>query len=300
MGRDANERGGATWRKLELLPDFDKTGRGRGRGAGRAPSVWTHGDAALNQAAWVYDLLRMYGTFDAIYLPLWILGCPIPLWRVRQALATPLEAVADSIARSRFAGKAQIGVEDVIDDAVHEFTQNAQRLGVKPSQPEDALETFMNLVFNSNYNLADPLIKETIARLWNWRRALKFARFINRHLSLRGFNEAVDKAADDDLMAVRRDLDVLREIVCLFGRMIERLPAVVRERLKESFADKLPALFSIGKLCIFVDLSLRRIGYGERINHELQTVLGHMRGEFGEQLKRELLAASSRLANGGE
>ena len=82
--------------------------------------------------------------------------------------------------------------------------------------------------------------------------------------------------------------------------MIERLPAVVRERLKESFADKLPALFSIGKLCIFVDLSLRRIGYGERINHELQTVLGHMRGEFGEQLERELLAASSRLANGGE
>lgn len=30
------------------------------------------------------------------------------------------------------------------------------------------------------------------------------------------------------------------------------------------------------------------------------TVLGHMRGEFGEQLARELLAASSRLANGVE
>jgi hypothetical protein len=91
----------------------------------------------------------------------------------------------------------------------------------------------------------------------------------------------------------------LKEMVCISGQMLSRLPADVRERLRKGFAGKLPALFSIGELCIYVDLSLRRNGYGERIDRELQTALSHMRGEFGEQLERWLLEASSRFLTHG-
>lgn len=294
-GRGVKERSIANWRDIELLPDFDQTGPGRGQGPGRGRSVWTRGVETLSQATWVYDLLPRYKRVDALYLPLWILGCQIPLGRVRQALAKPLEAMADSIARSRVVGKAEIGVEDVIDDAVHEYIQDIQRAGMKRSQTEEAIEINMNLVFNSDYNLADPLIKESIRKLWNWRGALKFARFVSRHLSMRGFKEAVDEATDDDLMAVRRDLGLLKEMVCLFGQMLSRLPADVREMLNKGFAGKLPALFSLGEICIFVDLSLRRNGYGEWIDRMLQTALTHLRGELGELLERELSSAFARM-----
>jgi hypothetical protein len=294
-GRGVKERSIANWRDLELLPDFDKAGPGRGKGPGRGRSVWTRGTEALSQATWIYDMLRRYKRFDALYLPLWIIGCHIPLGRVRQALAEPLEGIADSIARSRVVGEVEIGVEDVIDDAVQEYIQDSQRAGVKRSQTEEAVEVSMNLVFNSDYNLADPLIKESIGKLWTWKGALKCARFVSRHLSLRGFKEALDEATDDDLIAVRRDLGLLKEMVCLFGQMVSRLPADVRERLNKCFAGKLPALFSMGEICVFVDLSLRRNGYGEWIDRMLQMALTHLRGEFGELLERELSSAFARM-----
>jgi len=61
------------WRRRELLPDFDQKGQGLGQGAGRRPSVWTDGQAVIERAAWVSDLIRVYGRMESAYLPLWML-----------------------------------------------------------------------------------------------------------------------------------------------------------------------------------------------------------------------------------
>jgi hypothetical protein len=76
------------WRRRELLPKFDQKGQGLGQGMGRRPSVWTEGQVIIERAAWVSDLIRVYGRMERTYLPLWMLGFPIPLKRIRQSLSS--------------------------------------------------------------------------------------------------------------------------------------------------------------------------------------------------------------------
>jgi hypothetical protein len=66
----------------------------------------------------VSDLIRVYGRMESAYLPLWMLGYPIPLKRVRKALRQPT-ADLNQVIRKEMKGKGDLDIEDVIDDALY-------------------------------------------------------------------------------------------------------------------------------------------------------------------------------------
>jgi hypothetical protein len=98
-------------------------GRGFGRAhGGRQRNGWTDGDSIFNQALWVYRLLKSHSAYVDLYVPLWLLGFPIPLSRIREGLVKPLDTITDD---ATFDGRDAI--EDYIDDAAYEFSEGVRR-----------------------------------------------------------------------------------------------------------------------------------------------------------------------------
>jgi hypothetical protein len=50
------------------------------------------------QSKQVYELLKTHDAFVDVYVPLWILGFPVPLSRIRQGLKRPLEVTSNDVA----------------------------------------------------------------------------------------------------------------------------------------------------------------------------------------------------------
>jgi hypothetical protein len=129
---DVTERQVADWRRNDLLRPFDALGKGRGQHRGRECSSWSNGEAVLNQALWVRELIQIYGSVEDVYLPLWVLGYLVPLERVREALGTPLDEMAHSIAeaiesKSRATGE----IEDLIEEAAYHNVEEMRRAGAE-------------------------------------------------------------------------------------------------------------------------------------------------------------------------
>lgn len=310
---DINERKVANWRRGDLLPELDRKGQGLGRGAGRQPGVWMDGESVVERAAWVANLLRVYGQGEGAYLRLWMLGYLVPLKRVKKALKHPFDVIRKSI-RKEMTEKEDLGFEGFIDESVDEACRNARKGGIKGFQVSPVLMgVFSNLFFNREYNLEDehePFGRTVKAfRLRQARRInrqptpnddnavalFEHALFIKEHLSFDQITGALQDCTDDDLRVVARDLEIMREIVFHLGRMVKALFFAVPAEFTDGFADKWHALFTVGTMCVLADLSLRRRGHGNWIDRVLPDVLNRVRAECTESREAELKTSSAQF-----
>jgi len=135
---DVTKRRVATWRAKEIIPSFDVIGGGRGQSLGRESSGWSNGDIIVEQAAEAYGLLKTYRTLDDLYFPLWVLGYPVPLGHIREALSRPLEPTLEFIQAE---GGTRGELEDEIGDQAFKFVQIVDRSQLLPcSVPQDAIK----------------------------------------------------------------------------------------------------------------------------------------------------------------
>jgi hypothetical protein len=316
------------WRENDLLPPFDLVGGGRGKGSGRKCNSWSDGQRVIRQALWVWKLLQIYRGFDNLYLPLWMLGCEIPIWRVREALSEPLHKITGAIeADASMPGE----FEDIIDDAAYEYS-----LGMELTEPEslripkEALEALINIFFNPEYNLNDYPFERGAETLKEWEHKFHHrnasaemnkgidtipstqnesannlfdhAAFFKEYLSVHQFKMAVDECANDDLLCVEHDLRIVREMAFSIHKMIlilaQDLPAEFKEMpgLEVVSAKFMAVIFAVGRLIVLADLSLRRNGFAEVIDRHMPEVLFWFRQEVNERLEIQLAEVSPKFA----
>jgi uncharacterized protein YneF (UPF0154 family) len=292
------------WRRRELLPKFDQRARGLGRGVGKRPSVWTDGQAVIERAAWVSDLIRVYGRMESAYLPLWMRGYPITLKRVRQALRQPA-AKLDQAIRKEMKRDGGLTHEDVIDD----FLYKAQRgiLKNNPSLSLDQVRGMYNLMFNPDYD-PEELASDEFAPHKNasggqphtphqsqTSSLFQYAPFIKEHLSFQREKEILRHCTVEDLKIIERDVGILREIVFHLGRIAKAAVSAAPAELTAGFTDKWHVLFFLGRKCILADLSLRRSGYDNWIDENLPLGLEMIRAMFNEEREAEIRAKSPQM-----
>jgi hypothetical protein len=320
---DVTKRRVALWRANEILPSFDIIGSGRGRQRGRESNAWSNGAEVLKQAVQVYELLKMYKTFNELYLPLWMHNCKVPLEPVRAALIGPLEtAVRDADVRVN----GRNAVEDDIDDAAFTLSELIQGSNIKLfGIPPEALAALVNVVINNDYDLEDQpfldgkealqefdqTVEESCAEMFGddvasrvsqskptdtmWT-ILTHAPFINKYLTVQHLKEALDGCTIEDLASVQRDLQVVREILLLFKPMIEILMPFMPGAQRKLSAENLTSIYNAGKVLIWVDMSLRRNGYGMWIDHLLSTMLSEIKKDMNEEVKQGLVEAGPHIA----
>lgn len=296
------------WRRDDLLPDFDRKGRGLGRGAGREPSVWLDGEAVVERAAWVSNLIHLYGR-ESVYLPLWLLGYAVPLKRIRKALRQPVSDINQAF-RKELKVKMKDGLifEDVIDDALHEASRKFQKDSPPGFQVSlDRMSAAYNIFFNPDYEPEDGAFEEfQSGEEASGERAIsldedpmggifQYAAFIKEHLSFERMKEALRHCTDEDLRTVERDIGIMREIVFHVGRMVEAMFSAVPAEFTEGFTDKWHALFTVGRMFVLADLALRRSGFGDWIDHFLQEALKEVRAICNEELERKFQADSAQF-----
>jgi hypothetical protein len=320
---EMTERQIADWRRKELLPPFDVIGAGQGRQRGRARSSWSDGEAVLNQALWVRELLQIYGSVESIRLPLWVLGYPVPLKRVRETLGRPLAELADSMAeaiedKSRASGE----IEDFIEEAAYHHVEKLRRTGAGGLlMPQHALEALINVFLNQGYDLTDGAFELGAEELKEYESAMlqrqaaaltaeglsdahlarkdnrleslfDRAPFIKQYFSLHQLKRAVDECTDGDLQAVSHDLYLLREMALLASKIITILTSEVPAEYKPARADILRPILDIGGALILADLSLRRNGFAQEIDYFLPEALRAFQHGFTEEVELELVEAS--------
>jgi len=320
---DITVRRVAAWRAHDLLPPFDRAGAGRGQRLGRERSSWADGDSIINQAMWICELSQSYESLDDLALPIWMLGYYVPLRRVRQALSEPLEQLTQAIeGEVNSSGE----LEDMIGDAAYEYAKKVAREGVKLLEmPQDSIEAFLNVFFNPAYNLSDAPFEDAVEALREHEREVleehvaalctkgleidptrqndrdpggifKHAPLVKEYFSLYQLKCAVDECTDEDLRAVERDVDIMREAVLLLRKLFSILARDLGADFDMMLTRTLPLLFTIGKLIIWADLSLRRRGYSQIIDTSLPEALRLLREKCDENFEREIAEASQSVA----
>jgi hypothetical protein len=320
---DVTERQIADWRRKELLPPFDVTGGGRGRSRGRKRSSWTNGRLVFNQTLWVRELLQIYGSVESVRLPLWVLGYPVPLGRVREVLGGPLNEMAEGIAEAiENEARASGEIEDLIEEAASQNVEEMRRVGAEALlMPQHTLEALLNVFFNQGYDLTDGAFELGAEELKKYESAMQqrcaaalaskgladvdMARhdsslmdffdhtpFIKQYFSLHQLKLAVEECTDDDLRAVQRDLCCLRGMALLVRKIITIITSEIPAEYKPARADILQPILSVGGLLVLADLSLRRNGFAHAIDYLLPMALREFRQGFTEEVERELVEAS--------
>jgi len=323
---DVTERQVADWRRKDLLPPFDVAGGGRGRRRGRERSSWTNGKAVLNQALWVRKLLQIYRSKESIRLPLWVLGYPVPLNRVREALGGPLSEIANEIAEAiENEARASGEIEDMIGEATYQHVEEMRREGAQALLlPQHSLEALFNVFLNQGYDLTDGAFELGVEEMREYEAAMRQrqdaaraaeglsdgdrarqddslesfierAPFIKQYFSLHQLKQAVDECTDSDLRAVQRDLSYLRGMVLLLRKIMMILMREIPDEYKPKWEDRLRPILSFGRLVILADLSLRRNGYAGKIDYFLPEALRQFQQQFTEEMERELIETSKQI-----
>ena len=311
---DVNVRRIADWRRGNMLPPFDVLGSGCGRGTGgRKPNGWIDHNSVLNQALWVYRLLKTHSSFVDLYVPLWLLGFPIPLNRIREGLAKPLETTATDVA-CRIDGRNSI--EDVIDDAAYEFSEGVKRANWNVlDMPEEVIAAILNILFNSTYNLIDEPFEHAVDSVGEWERkfqqkclefledsksvaraeqlpnesgVFRHAQFVNDFLSIPHLRQVVSECADEDLIAIGKDIAIAREIMSEFNRLLAIVLRYVPPEMQPTHEELVKMILSVGKITLYIDLSLRWSGHGKLIDELLAAVLTAIRNQSTEQVEQEI------------
>jgi len=323
---DVTERQLADWRRKDLLPPFDVMGSGRGRRRGRERSSWTNGESVLDQALSVRELMQIYRSTESVRLPLWVLGYPVPLKRVREALGGPLNEIANEIACAiENEARASGEIEDMIGEITYHHAEELRREGGEALLlPQHSLEAILNVFLNQDYDLTDGAFELGIEELREYETALrqrqdaalaaegfgdaeparqddsllKFvdrAPFIKQYFSLHQLKQAVDECTDSDLRAVQRDLSYLRGMAHLLHKIITILTREIPAEYHPSRADNLQPILSAAGLVILADLSLRRHGFAREIDYFLPEALRRFKQQFNEEKERDLVEASKQI-----
>lgn len=345
---EASRRELASFRKDNLLPPFDQSGKGRGRGSGRGKSLWLNGQGVIAQASWIYRLFRLTDEYDDVYLALWMLGYDITLEDVWESLNRPLEELNGTIEEELERKKEHVveanSLEEIIDDTVVDVAEHLKK-ELEENQvaswmfqvPQTSMAAFLNILLNRvesksvlaancGYNLEEAEFREGKNAYIDWKSAAaqkcaelfgddvagKLAaenpndtmlmlfnnpQVINKYLSLPRFLEVLGECTYEDLIAVRRDVQVGREAVM---RLSRALPLIKPKRLEQIESesepeDLLPVAFSVGRLLILADLSFRRAGCGELIDQGM-SMLGELLKRFDEWMEREGPEACQQVA----
>lgn len=320
---DVTERQIADWRRKEMLPPFDVIGSGRGRSRGREQSSWSNGRSVFNQTLWVRELLQIYGSVERVRMPLWVLGYPVPLERVREVLGGPLNEMAEGIAEAiENEARASGEIEDLIEEATSQNVEEMRRAGAEALlMPQHSLEALLNVFFNQGYDLTDGAFELGAEELKKYEGAMQQrcaaalaaeglgdvdltrqdsslmslfdrAPFIKQYFSLHQLKLAVDECTDDDLRAVQRDLCCLRGMALLVRKMITIITSELPAKYMPARADILRPILSVGGLLVLADLSLRRNGFAHAIDYLLPAALKQFRQGFTEEVERELVEVS--------
>lgn len=307
----------AAWRKLDLLPQFSSGGHGQGRGAGREKSLWSNPTDVLNQAVALLDLRKSYRHLEELYLPLWLMGFQIPLEHVRRALMQPLLTAAMDFNVQEDGRNA---IEDLIDQSVADISPLIKGKIPLLDVPDETLSAMMNVIANPDYDFADQPYEEGVSHLKAWEcsfaqrcqellkdsvtinpevvgdnnNILANAPFINKYLSLPRLLEATQKCSDGALLAVQRDLQFGRQILLVFKRIIELLSPFLPATFRFSEND-ITVLFKFGLMTTWVNLALRRSGFGPLIDYLIPKILDQLHKDFDEAAERELKAAGPEI-----
>jgi hypothetical protein len=323
------------WRRRELLPAFDVIGSGRGKSKGREESGWKNPQVIINQTLWILRLRNLYRTLDELYFPLWALGYPIPINRVRQTLSEPLEFMVEDFKELANQLKPFLEpdtrrtdslIEDIISDTVSTspFVENLFPFN-KVEMPVEALEAGMNIFFNPDYRLNDIGFRYGVADYNKWKKKVrkleeelqlpekteqsvsakkedsldlifKYAPFIKEHFSLHRLHELMEGCTDQDLAKVRYDMVILAQTTTTLWEVLQILMKDVREDFKPPVDALLPTLFSFGKLIVWLDISLRQTGYADFIDSLRVKIPAVVREELTEEKKQQMAEISPQLA----
>lgn len=323
------------WRRRELIPAFDVTGSGRGKSKGREESGWSNPHLIINQTLWILRLRELYRTLDELYFPLWTLGYTVPINRVREALCEPLEFMVEDFNELVNQLKPFLEpdtkrtdglIEDIINDVVSmsPFLENLYPFN-KVELPVGALEAGMNIFFNPDYRLNDIGFRYGVVDYNNWKKKVrkleselqlpektepslsaqkedsldlifKYAPFIKEHFSLHHLHELMEDCTDEDLAKVRYDMVTLAQSTTTLWEVLQILMKDVREDFKPPVDSLLPTLFSFGKLIVWLDISLRQIGYADLIDSVRIKIPTVIREELIEEKKLQMAEISPQIA----
>jgi hypothetical protein len=338
-GFEVTQRTLAEWRRNHLLPPFDVIGSGLGQGKGKERGSWSQSELVINQALWVCELRLRYKRYEDLYIPLWMLGCSIPLTVIRDILTYPLMVETEAIKAEATAFIRRFNlnptrkgvVEDLIDDAVHNLGFHEAALLKEFKTPPDVMEGLLNIFLNPDCDVDNPagvvrssseaidkwdaetkkleleiLQTEGIAPLKNDRRAtnpfeiLKHARFIQQNFALHQLERAMTECTDDDLRQVQADMSVLCEIVLKLNKLFGILTKDVRAELRSQKENMFTIFMRFSKWLIWADLSLRRNGHGQVIDMSREFAKNEVQEKLNEKIEQELADAAPEVAKGME
>jgi hypothetical protein len=282
------------WRSRHLLPTFDLEGISLGRAQGRKKSQWSNGALIIEQSVWIIELLNLFGDYTHVYSPLWLLGYPVRLERLREGLSRPLQRTIPGVQRDC---TPERNLEDILNDDAHTLAAGLEKEDTPAFRvPADAIDLILNLFINPEYDLTDLGAFEAF-QLWqaecqrlqaSWSQSqpmaadsieslLKLASTVKQHLSVTEIKRAIDEATDDDLRVITRDIAILRRMWLMFTKILARelpkdfhLPNDVVLRL----------VFGIGEIAIYFDIALRKHGEGGQIDSLLPSALSQMEVAF--------------------
>lgn len=308
----------AAWRKRGLLPAFTNSGAGQGRGPGREKAYWSSPGEVLKQAEAIVQLLKHFQRLEELYVPLWQLGYSVPLGAVRSALLQPLlQAMQDLEVR-----EADLGIEDMIDNAVWDISMIMHGKFPLFDVPDDSMSAALNVLANTGYNFNDQPYEDGVTRLKEWEHSFvdrfqkllgdgppinpevvgddnnifRNAPFINQYLSLPQLVAAVQTCTDEDLIRVQQDLQIGREILQLLKQLYDLLSPYLPESWR-SLRDELGVILDFGRIAIWVDLALRKQGFGSWLDQILPVLLTTLRESFNETVAKEIAAAAPEIVN---
>lgn len=278
---DVTLRQVTNWRSRELLPPFDLEGASLGRAQGKSKSRWSNAEIIIEQSVWIIELLNLFGDYRHVYVPLWLLGYPVYLRRVRDALSESLERTIASVQRDCTADK---NLEDVLSESASIFAAKLEKENDPLLHiPVDALDLILNIFMNPDYDFTDQGAFQAI-QLWqeqchqlqaSWSKSgmqpgtadsieslFGLASTIKRYLSIIEIRRCVVEADYDDLRVVGRDITILRHMWLMFSKLLAR-------ELPDLYLPKelvLRLVLGMGRIGIYLDIALRSNGEGNKID----------------------------------
>lgn len=243
-GKAVTRRRVMTWREKGLLPDFDVRGRGQGRGPGRACSYWNNAERIISQASTIFELLHWRDRVEEAFLPLWLLGYPIPEVIVRRKLREEIVSALELLAEKDACYESR---EDVLFAMAAALYGKWRRRYRSDAPPLESIDLVLQLIGNLFYVSDDPLSSNL--------------QFVREYLSLAALDNALQGVTSEELSQLQRDFGVVTDMI---SQVFSAMP-----RFTANFTNKYGLLTLAGQLSVMFDLAFRRAGYGPNIDNYL-------------------------------
>jgi hypothetical protein len=186
--------------------------------------------------------------------------------------------------------------------------------------PDDSMSAALNVLANTDYNFSDQPYEDGVTRLKEWEHSFvdrfqkllgddvpinpeivgddnnifRNAPFVNQYLSLHHLLAAVQTCTDEDLKRVQQDLQIGREILQLLKQLHELLSPYLPESWR-TLPDALDVILNFGRIAIWVDLALRKQGFGSWLDQIPPVLLAALRDSFNETVIKEIAAAGPEI-----